>query len=1256
MLRCCRLLILLLLLLGGTTMAWPQGMARGFHETVSIPVDAEAAKILLTIEDRWRDGRWADALPELIDLGETRGRSLVLQSRNDSTAQYITVQAAIDRLLAALPPEGLQPYRERINPQAELVLQDWKTSGDERHLQRLATQYFFSQFGDEACWELGQQAWWRGDLAAARYWWQQLLPITAPEVPRDIRHYPDSEIPAAEIAARLILCQMELDAQAAAIAIEQFRQHYPHAEGRLGHQESLWSDLLLKELRSRVAPESSQPPQNVVTFAGTNQRTLNGSRAIDLGGELWSVPLAATILPRPTSQLVFPPPAPLAQYPAIVDDMVYLNDGQRILGWELWTGRPFHDLGFDASPVIYPPLSPEPALPPRRHVIGGPLSTVTVGPGRLFARMGSVVTTPAPSELREQISELVCIDLGDGQGRLSWKLTAVDISSQLQSDDPAAPMWLWEGTPLLIGSCLYAALSRRRPQLEWCVVCLDAETGRLLWQQTAGISRIAPADHENLASHLLLTAGNDRLYLSTDWGAIFCLSQHQGQPEWAMTYQTMPPLRPVNSPRLPTTPIPQVLVGQDLFVAPSDDPQIFCLDATTGAIRWQQPTREPVESLLGVSHGALIGSGTGLWARDIHTGARLWAIDHDEPERQGYGRGWLAGPQVYWPTRESICVVDAATGRTQREQILRTPDEYRFGGHLVGYDGVLLVASSDRLTAYGEYARLQEETTNWLSQHPHDIRSYLKQGDLFAGQNQPAEAQDVWSQAQTEARQLEQKDWLATADLRRARDRWQEATGRSLREQFAQAHQVMQTPALKQRYLEAEWQQARTSEHRQAVLAAWLSCKPSITPTAGNPLGSSRLLAESMLTKRPKPAAAEAVSLERQTRTAVPVSYWRRQWQQRLSAQQSVIVPTNGDASSPVILISTPGEVAAIDPATGQSRWTIPHGHRIVSACVDGDFLGLVGPEELTGIVLSTGAVLWRTATPSARESEDSATGFQALLPTGLLLGSPSQGFWCFDRTTGDLRWHLETRPDPWSPQCAIVGRSLVGQSARTSQPIVVDLEHGHAHVLPTHLTRHWQRPPIAGPTDESFAVVTAEREIWFYLRQGQLEYRLHPLGSFAHADPWLHPVADQWIVLIDGLRLRTIDPRGRMSEPLAVAEQPLLSIPPVTLLADDLWLTCSAGMLRAFDPVRRHVLWEEPLLTRAPCRIISAAHCETILILPEALRESEQKVIEIWDARHGRRRQTFPWPATSESLQSSWATTGFILADSQQIAGYVPR
>ena len=76
------------------------------------------------------------------------------------------------------------------------------------------------------------------------------------------------------------------------------------------------------------------------------------------------------------------------------------------------------------------------------------------------------------------------------------------------------------------------------------------------------------------------------------------------------------------------------------------------------------------------------------------------------PQPRGFGRGVLAGSEVYWPTRERIYVFDQGSGRQVRQPIELAALGVQ-GGNLVIHDGVLLIASADELVAFNATGRIE---------------------------------------------------------------------------------------------------------------------------------------------------------------------------------------------------------------------------------------------------------------------------------------------------------------------------------------------------------------------------------------------------------------------------------------------------------------------------------------------------------------------------------------------------------------------
>jgi hypothetical protein len=83
---------------------------------------------------------------------------------NDS---YVGLREAVNRRLAALPPEGLAAYRARVDPLAQSRLSAAVAARDEPLLRQIISESFCSSAGDDALWTLGDIALERGDYHRA---------------------------------------------------------------------------------------------------------------------------------------------------------------------------------------------------------------------------------------------------------------------------------------------------------------------------------------------------------------------------------------------------------------------------------------------------------------------------------------------------------------------------------------------------------------------------------------------------------------------------------------------------------------------------------------------------------------------------------------------------------------------------------------------------------------------------------------------------------------------------------------------------------------------------------------------------------------------------------------------------------------------------------------------------------------------------------------------------------------------------------
>ena len=743
-------------------------LKRPFRENVTLPVDGNLLKQFGTVEDLLAHERWAEAIGILQEIAQTESKALVLvqPGRAGGIASYLNAATRCNVLLSRVSVNGRIAYREKVDPQAKRWFENWQQTHDEGELLRIVRQTFLSSYGDDALWALGEVAWDRGDFSAARLWWEQLIPLpddANPENYPNVMRYPDSHIDRASILARIVLCSILAKESFRAIdELQQFADQFPLAEGWMAGQNGRLVDILRRTLNDSKRWTQTQSTTDFATFGLSPERYRHIPESIDIGAIRWSHSLPSNPLRHANNGLSFPND-PLSYYPVVYGNVALVNDANAIRGWNMLSGKPaWQSEGRDPA-VIYPSVAEESTVISRQDCVGVPYYTMTIANDRLFARMGSPVSCSSISEMqREFPSDLVCLDLVR-EGKLVWKVSANDLIAD------SVP-WRFEGTPVVVGGRAYVALCRRNPQLELVVACLDSSDGRLLWQRHIGAFRSNVVDSSNRVSHLLLTAGGGRIFLSTDVGAIVAIDSADGRLEWAVSYES----RSEESPAALSDPSrktlrPALFHAGLLFVAPNDSSSAYCIEADSGRLRWQfsylqtttdsdprsndtkQLRSKQWRHLLGIGPGGLSGrlivSGNSLWAIDIETGATAWSVNESLFERNGnaaFGRGLIAGDQVMVPLRESIEIFDFKSGIHVRTVPLKVPGSVEQGGNLTLANGTLLVAQPGRLAAYREYSRLKERLEIELIQRPDDTGLQIQLADLEATDGSPDTAIDEY--------------------------------------------------------------------------------------------------------------------------------------------------------------------------------------------------------------------------------------------------------------------------------------------------------------------------------------------------------------------------------------------------------------------------------------------------------------------------------------------------------------------------------
>jgi outer membrane protein assembly factor BamB len=645
------------------------------------------------------DGKWSEAIDSIRQVMGDSGEKLLPVSPN----RYVPTRTICHLRLVDFPPEALELYRDLVDPVAGQWFNAWETRRDLAALERIVDEAFVSRWGDDALAALGEASFQAGHYARARAYWQRILPFDPPTgTRRTWLSFPDTDMNLAEIRARLVmLCIFEDRVDEAESQLAEFERFHPDARGKLGGRDVALAEALKTLIQeSRTWPDLPQGA-DWPTFAGSPLRHREVVEPGAVGEIAWQQTVRGPTAGKPPSLFADPKgpvvaedaPAPLSSHPVLAENLLFLSNEMEIFAIDAATGQPAWGSG--TRTMFRDPLF--------GTLEGGVLDTdgmgtarhtLTVADNRLFARMGSGVTTLSQQPGRARaLNYLVCLDLRS-QGRLLWKAVPED-------------GWAYEGAPLVRGDDVYVAMRRSdiRPQAH--VACLDARTGVRRWLQFVCAAETPSRGIFAELTNGLLTLDGDTLYLNTNLGAVAALSATDGRIRWLTTYPRALKgnlYEPADHWARDLTPC--LADRGTLYVAPADSPHIFALAADNGQLLWQSPPElADVVHLLGVSEDCLIASGRKLvW---IHTGGSeagrartFWPQGH---EQIGYGRGLLTREHVWWPTRTGIFVFDKRSA-----QLVRTIDlapRGAVGGHLLVAAGQLVITSGDRLTAFAAESR-----------------------------------------------------------------------------------------------------------------------------------------------------------------------------------------------------------------------------------------------------------------------------------------------------------------------------------------------------------------------------------------------------------------------------------------------------------------------------------------------------------------------------------------------------------------------
>ena len=726
-----------LTLLTGTIPAAPWPSAR-----VSHPASPETRSLLLRADRFVTRGEWEEGVNALRVAMDAHGDERIrighgsAQKRLPKEPQlFISVRQYCHLKLinwSVTAPAALAIYRQQVDPLVKQRLQTALANQERHGLAEIAHRFFASSHADEALWHLGEWALERGDYNRARWAWERLHPalrhrpgdpdkglpfwlaverkdpntdtLSAPTVADSSpRHgwplaYPDSNYPLAELRARLLLVSiLEGSSQRAKTEYQWYQQVHSLADGSIAGRQGLLVDLLRDLLdRSHHWPTPAYR-QGWSTFAGNQARSLAIPQAVDLElRAMWTVQIASDSLPRRVAIEPQPP-----YFPVVVEDHVILHDAQRIQAFNLQTGHAAFPGEFPTdnedskavSSVLYEQepftVEKQAGKPLKRHYFAPTLYRHQVFTALGFATNPAQQPYPTPSAQ----SQLIGLDL-KAEGRLlrGFPLTVPESG------------WTWDGPPVCDGSRLHVPLRKQTDtQSEVALARYDLATGQQqgLPVQIASSMHAKPAPSVNWPDNLL-SLSNGYLLYNTNLGTIAAFDTEQDSLKWIFHYhRSARSERAAPRPAALLAPTPCLVHKDFAIVAPLDSERILALDVTTGQLIWSVQREAGMEllHLLGVAGDRVIASGKALYAFDLYSG-QLRARFPSAPETtvHGYGRGLLAGNQVYWPTGRVLFFLDANSLSPVRQPVHLERLGIQ-GGNLVLAGETLLITGPQRMSA-----------------------------------------------------------------------------------------------------------------------------------------------------------------------------------------------------------------------------------------------------------------------------------------------------------------------------------------------------------------------------------------------------------------------------------------------------------------------------------------------------------------------------------------------------------------------------
>ena len=366
---------------------------------------------------------------------------------------------------------------------------------------------------------------------------------------------------------------------------------------------------------------------------------------------------------------------------------------------------------------------------------------MTISGSRLFAALPGDSEPYYGYDLAHRISAVVCLDAATG--RLLWETNAGETSDELEGIT-------FDSSPIVAGGAVQVVGRRRRSfGFEDCYLYRFHTTNGQYLSRTHLGSASTGRFGVRVRTTSIAAYADGLVYIATDLGTIAAVSAHTGTVRWLRLYDRngmkLQQDSAWSSRSTPTWALDPLMCADDRIIyQPRDATDLLVLSASDGR-RLHTISRSQLghaRSVLGVTGNLVFCAGEHICCLDLTSQTLRWSADMPDA-RPLLGRGVLLDDRLLVPSISGISSFRIGDGT--RTDVPWDVDGT--AGNLLALPDRLIVASKDRITTYVRRGEILETLAKRMKAAPNDPGPALDFADFSLRGGEIDEALSALDQA-----------------------------------------------------------------------------------------------------------------------------------------------------------------------------------------------------------------------------------------------------------------------------------------------------------------------------------------------------------------------------------------------------------------------------------------------------------------------------------------------------------------------------